>query len=182
MPEGSGKTTDRSSHEGAGAVERQGRSRGATVTAGLAGLYQEMIIEHARSPRNFRELEGATRKIDAVNPVCGDQLTLYLQLADGAVADIAFVGNGCAISQASASLMTMAVKGLHQDEALALFARVHTMLTTESAADAVNAEVGKLAALSGVWEYPTRVKCATLAWQALRNALVEATADTARSR
>ncbi|KFF59218.1 nitrogen fixation protein NifU [Cryobacterium sp. MLB-32] len=130
-----------------------------------------MIIDHAHNPRNFRELEGATRKIEAVNPLCGDQLTLYLQLVDGAVADIAFVGNGCAISQASASLMTMAVKGLQQDAALALFARVHTMLTTESVGDETKAEIGKLAVLSGVWEYPTRVKCATLAWQALRNAL-----------
>ena len=144
---------------------------GVAVSEDITSLYQEVIIDHARSPRNFRELEGATRTVEAVNPLCGDQLTLYLQLTDGAVADIAFVGAGCAISQASASLMTMAVKGLRQDEALTLFTRVHTMLTTKSDGDEPPAGVGKLAVLSGVWEYPTRVKCATLAWQALRNAL-----------
>ncbi len=139
----------------------------------ITSLYQEVIIDHARSPRNFRALEGATCALEAVNPLCGDQLTLYIQLADGAITDIAFEGNGCAISQASASLMTMAMKGLQQDEALALFSRVHTMLTTESEGDQPPAEVGKLAVLSGVWKYPTRVKCATLAWQALRSALEE---------
>jgi nitrogen fixation protein NifU and related proteins len=154
--------------------EVQSGSQDAAVSDGIANLYQEMIIDHARSPRNFREVEDATRTVEAVNPLCGDQLTLYLQLADGAIADVAFVGNGCAISQASASLMTMAVKGLRQVEALTLFARVHTMLTTESVGTAPPAEVGKLAVLSGVWEYPTRVKCATLAWQALRNALDDA--------
>ena len=141
------------------------------MSDGIAGLYQEMIIDHARSPRNFRELEGATRTVEAVNPLCGDQLTLSVQLTDGVIADIAFTGAGCAISQASASLMTMAVKGLRQDEALTLFTRVHTMLTTKSDGDEPPTGVGKLAVLSGVWEYPTRVKCATLSWQALRNAL-----------
>lgn len=150
----------------------------------ITSLYQEVIIDHARRPRNFREIEGATRTVEAVNPLCGDQLTLYLQLTDGTIADIAFQGNGCAISQASASLMTMAMKGLPQDEALALFTRVHTMLTTESEGDAPPAEVGKLAVLSGVWQYPTRVKCATLAWQALRNALEDASHrdETGRSQ
>lgn len=140
----------------------------------ITGLYQEMILDHSRRPRNFRELEGATRTVEAVNPLCGDQLTLYLQLADGTIADVAFDGAGCAISQASASLMTEALKGMAQEEALALFARVHTMLTTESDGDAPPPEVGKLAVLSGVWAYPTRVKCATLAWQALRSALEDA--------
>ncbi|MBC7593628.1 MAG: SUF system NifU family Fe-S cluster assembly protein [Kineosporiaceae bacterium] len=141
------------------------------MSDGIANLYKEMIIDHARSPRNFRELEGATQTVEAVNPLCGDQLTLYLHLTDGAIADIAFTGRGCAISQASASLMTMAVKGLHQDEALTLFNRVHTMLTTKSDGDEPPPGVGKLAVLSGVGEYPTRVKCATLSWQALRSAL-----------
>lgn len=151
--------------------------------SGLAqDLYQEVIIDHARRPRNFRELEGASQRVEAVNPLCGDQLTLYIQLADGTIADIAFEGNGCAISQASASLMTVAMKGLQRDEAFALFARVHTMLTTESEGDAPPAEVGKLAVLSGVWEYPTRVKCATLAWQALRSALEDSTAKDAGRR
>ena len=154
--------------------EVRGGPSGSAVNADITSLYQEVIIDHARSPRNFRELEGATETVEAFNPLCGDQLTLYLQLADGTIADIAFKGNGCAISQASASLMTMALKGMAQDEALALFTRVHTMLTTESEGDAPPPEVGKLAVLSGVWEYPTRVKCATLAWQALRSALQDA--------
>jgi len=146
---------------------------GVTQQDDINSLYQEVIIEHARSPRNFRALEGATQTVEALNPLCGDQLTLYIQLTDGVIADIAFEGNGCAISQASASLMTMAMKGLPEDEALALFSRVHTMLTTETEDEAPPAEVGKLAVLSGVWKYPTRVKCANLAWQALRNALEE---------
>ena len=120
----------------------RGGPRGTAVNDDITSLYQEVVIDHARRPRNFRELEGASRTVEAVNPLCGDQLTLYLQMVDGAIADIAFKGNGCAISQASASLMTMAMKGLRQDEALALFTRVHTMLTTESEDDAPPAEVG----------------------------------------
>jgi nitrogen fixation NifU-like protein len=157
---------------------------GVTQSDDIANLYQEVIVEHARSPRNFRAIDGATQKVEAHNPLCGDQLMLYIQLTDGVIADIAFEGNGCAISQASASLMTMAMKGLPQDQALALFGRVHTMLTTESKDDAPPAEVGKLAVLSSVWKYPTRVKCANLAWQALRNALEESatTEDSGRSK
>ena len=137
----------------------------------LADLYQEVIIDHGRRPRNFRELEGATRTVEGVNPLCGDQLTLYVKLADGRIADIAFQGTGCAISQASASLMTAALKGKTQDEALALFGRVHAMLTEGPNGEAGSPELGKLAVLCGVWEFPTRVKCATLAWHALRSAL-----------
>ena len=147
---------------------------GDAVSDDTASLYREVIIDHARSPRNFRAIEGASRMVEVVNPLCGDQLTLYLQLVGDTIIDIAFEGAGCAISQASASLMTMALKGLAQDEALALFTRVHTMLTTESDGDAPPPEVGKMAVLSGVWEYPMRVKCATLAWQALRSALDDA--------
>ena len=152
-------------------MERPGRPAGSSASAGIASLYQDMIIEHGRRPRNFRKLEGATRTVEAVNPVCGDQVTLSVQLSDDVIADVAFLGDGCTISQASASLMTMAVKGLHQEDALKLFDRVHTMLTNQSAGEESLAEVGKLAVLSGVWEYPARVKCASLAWQALRNAL-----------
>ena len=137
----------------------------------LADLYQEVIIDHGRRPRNFRQLEGATRTVEGVNPLCGDQLTLYVKLADGRIADVAFQGTGCAISQASASLMTAALKGKTQDEALALFGRVHAMLTEGPNGEAGSPELGKLAVLSGVWEFPTRVKCATLAWHALRSAL-----------
>ena len=155
---------------------------GAAVSADLTSLYQEVIVDHARRPRNFRELEGPTRTVEALNPLCGDQLTLYVELADGAVVDIAFEGNGCAISQASASLMTMAMKGLRHDEALALFTRVHTMLTSESEGGVPPTEVGKLAVLSGVWKYPARVKCATLAWQALRSALEDSALEDAGHR
>jgi len=141
------------------------------VSGDLADLYQEVIIDHGRRPRNFRELEGATRTAEGVNPLCGDQLTLYVKLADGHIADIAFQGTGCAISQASASLMTAALKGKTEQEALALFGRVHTMLTEGPDREAGVAELGKLAVLSGVWEFPMRVKCATLAWHTLRSAL-----------
>ena len=137
----------------------------------LGDLYQEVIIDHARRPRNFGELEGATRTAEGFNPLCGDQLTLYVKLADGRIADIAFQGAGCAISQASASLMTTALKGKSQDEALDLFERVHAMLTEGPNGEAGQAELGKLAVLSGVWEFPMRVKCATLAWHTLRSAL-----------
>ena len=137
----------------------------------VGDLYQEMIIDHGRRPRNFGELEDATRTAEAVNPLCGDELVLYVKLADGRIADIAFQGAGCAISQASASLMTMALKGKKEEEALALFGRVHAMLTEGPDREAHPAELGKLSVLSGVWEFPARVKCATLAWHALRSAL-----------
>ena len=137
----------------------------------LANLYQEVIIDHGRRPRNFRELEDATRTVEGVNPLCGDQVTLYVKLADGQIEDIAFQGTGCAISQASASLMTAALRGKTQGEALALFGRVHAMLTEGPNGEGHPEELGKLAVLSGVWEFPTRVKCATLAWNALRRAL-----------
>ncbi|TDW28417.1 Fe-S cluster assembly sulfur transfer protein SufU [Cryobacterium psychrophilum] len=139
----------------------------------MAGLYQEMIIEHAHSPRNLRHIDGAHQTIEAVNPLCGDHLTLYVQRDGDHIADIAFEGDGCAISKASASLMTSAVKGLQSDEALALFRRVHSMLTTKPVGEGPPAGVGKLAVLSGIWQYPARVKCATLSWQALHSALKE---------
>lgn len=137
----------------------------------LGDLYQEVIIDHGRSPRNFGELEGATGTAEGFNPLCGDQLTLYVKLADGRITDIAFQGAGCAISQASASLMTTAIKGKNEEEALALFERVHAMLTEGPNANVQPEELGKLAVLSGVWEFPMRVKCATLAWHTLRSAL-----------
>ena len=123
----------------------------------VGDLYQEMIIDHGRRPRNFGELEDATRTAEAVNPLCGDELVLYVKLADGRIADIAFQGAGCAISQASASLMTTALKGKSQDEALVLFGQVHAMLTEGLNDEAEPADLGKLAVLSGVWEFPMRV-------------------------
>ena len=137
----------------------------------LADLYQEVVIDHARQPRNFRKVEGATRTAEGFNPLCGDQLTLYVKLANGVIEDIGFQGTGCAISKASASLMTAALKGKKQDEALALFGRVHVLLTDGPNGEVKPEDVGKLAALSGVWEFPMRVKCATLAWHTLRSAL-----------
>jgi len=141
------------------------------MSSELRDLYQEVVIDHSRHPRNFRKLDDPTSTAEGFNPLCGDQLTLYVKLGDGVIEDIAFRGDGCAISKASASLMTTALKGKSQQEALALFGRVHTLLT-EGPKGEVNLEgVGKLAALSGIWEFPLRVKCATLAWHTLRNAL-----------
>jgi len=142
----------------------------------LRDLYQEVVIDHSKRPRNFRKVEDATRTAEGFNPLCGDQLTLYVKLANGVIEDIAFQGAGCAISKASASLMTAALKGKKQEEALVLFGRVHILLTEGPSGAVKPEEVGKLAALSGVWEFPMRVKCATLAWHTLRNAL-EGTAD-----
>lgn len=144
----------------------------------LRDLYQEVVIDHSKRPRNFRKVEGATRTAEGFNPLCGDQLTLYVKLANGVIEDIAFQGAGCAISKASASLMTAALKGKTQEEALALFGHVHAMLTEGLNSEVKLEDVGKLAALSGVWEFPMRVKCASLAWHALRSAL-EGTGDLA---
>lgn len=137
----------------------------------LRDLYQDVVIDHGKRPRNFRKIEDATYMAEGFNPLCGDQLRIYIKLADGVIEDIAFQGAGCAISQASASLMTLAVKGKKPQEALALFGRVHTLLTEGPNAQVTLAELGKLAVLSGVWEFPVRVKCATLAWHTLRSAL-----------
>ena len=138
----------------------------------LLELYREVILDHHRRPRNFGELEDADRVIEGVNPLCGDRMTLYVKLDGDTVQDIRFKGTGCAISMASSSLMTERVKGASLQENLALFEKIHDMLTApEFDESAEIEELDKLAALSGVRSYPTRVKCATLAWHALRNAL-----------
>jgi nitrogen fixation NifU-like protein len=145
----------------------------------LRDLYQEVILDHNRSPRNFGALEPADRKRDGHNPLCGDRLTLYVRLDGDRLADVRFVGTGCAISKASASMMTEAVKGRTLAEATGLFEAFHAMLTTEPGAPvdaAVLARLGKLAVFQGVSEYPTRVKCATLAWHTLHAALDDAQA------
>lgn len=139
------------------------------MSSELGDLYQEVVIDHSRKPRNFRKPEGANRSAEGLNPLCGDQITLYLKMADDVIEDIGFEGTGCAISKASASLMTTALKKKTKAESEALFERVHSMLT-EGPGSSVE-ELGKLAALSGVWEFPARVKCATLAWHTLRSAL-----------
>ena len=134
----------------------------------LTDLYRDVILDHNRRPRNFGTLEQATALAEGFNPLCGDRLTVRLNLADDRIENIRFEGQGCAISTASASLMTEAVKGKTRGEALALFDRVHRLLT-DDAADAE--DLGKLAALSGVREYPARVKCASLCWHTLASAL-----------
>jgi nitrogen fixation NifU-like protein len=139
----------------------------------LTDLYRDVILDHNRRPRNFGALDDAQAVAEGVNPLCGDRLTLRLNLADDRIENIRFEGQGCAISTASASLMTEAVKGKTRGEALALFDRVHRLLT-DDAADAE--DLGKLAALSGVREYPARVKCASLCWHTLASALKSADA------
>ncbi len=141
----------------------------------LQELYREVILDHNRRPRNFGELEDADRVVEGVNPLCGDRMTLYVKLNGGTVQDIRFKGTGCAISMASSSLMTERAKGASLQENLALFDKIHDMLTApEFDESAELEELDKLAALSGVRAYPTRVKCATLAWHALKNALTSA--------
>jgi nitrogen fixation NifU-like protein len=137
----------------------------------LNELYQEVILDHNRKPRNFRKLAGANRTARGHNPLCGDQITLYLMLEEGVIADVAFEGLGCAISKASASLMTAAVKGKSVAEAAALFEDFHEMVTGAPGAPIDAGRLGKLAAFSGVSEFPARVKCATLAWHTLKGAL-----------
>jgi nitrogen fixation NifU-like protein len=134
----------------------------------LRELYQTTILDHNKSPRNFRVPEGATGRADGHNPLCGDKISVYVAIGDGAVRDIGFQGSGCAISTASASLMTQAVKGRPVAEALRLFEEFHALLTSGGEASEA---LGKLAVFAGVREYPMRVKCATLAWHTLRNAL-----------
>jgi nitrogen fixation NifU-like protein len=155
----------------------------------LRALYQEVILDHYKSPRNFREIEGAQRRIDGYNPLCGDKVTVFLDVEDGRVADISFKGVGCAISTASASLMTEAVMGKTVEEAEFLLERFHDLLTgsdgsgpaatdqTLSPEDSLDGDLGKLEVLSGVREYPVRIKCATLAWHALKAALDENSAE-----
>ncbi len=137
----------------------------------LSELYQQVILDHNRRPRNFRKLEGANRTAQGYNPLCGDQIDLYLQFEDGVIKDIGFQGSGCAISKASASIMTESVKGKTKKEAEALFDRVHKMLTAGPGAKLDTDGLGKLAVFAGVSEFPVRVKCASLAWHTLRAAL-----------
>ncbi len=140
------------------------------MSSDLRDLYQEMILDHGKRPRNFRVVDESSHEADGYNPLCGDQLHLMLRVEDGVIREIGFQGSGCAISTASASLMTSALKGRRVEEVQALFERFHEMVTTESD-DPPPEELGKLAVLSGVREFPVRVKCATLAWHTLRSAL-----------
>jgi nitrogen fixation protein NifU and related proteins len=137
----------------------------------LRELYQELIIDHSKRPRNFRALEGASRKSEGYNPLCGDKITVFLELENDRVKNVGFQGSGCAISTASASVMTESVKGKTLADAEQLFEVFHQLVTGKPPAAGKTPEVGKLAAFSGVSEFPARVKCATLAWHTLHAAL-----------
>jgi nitrogen fixation protein NifU and related proteins len=133
----------------------------------LRDLYQETILDHNKRPRNFKKLEDANRCADGYNPLCGDKVKVYLRLEDGRVKDLSFEGSGCAISKASASVMTETLKGKTIEEVEAMFKRFRDLVTGKGEGD----DLGKLVVFSGVCEFPTRVKCATLAWHALASAL-----------
>ena len=137
----------------------------------LRELYQELILDHSKRPSNFGKLEGANRQASGYNPLCGDKITVYVKVEDNIVREIRFEGVGCAISTASASLMTEKSKGKTLEEADALFDLFHKLVTGGTVEESTAAELGKLSAFSGVKEFPVRVKCATLPWHTLRSAL-----------
>jgi nitrogen fixation NifU-like protein len=136
----------------------------------LTDLYQDVVLDHGRRPRNFGPLEGATHRAEGLNPLCGDHFTVYAKVDGGVLREVRFEGSGCAISKASASVMTGAVKGKTAAEIDALFEKFHR-LVTEGPKAGEEADLGKLAVFGGVHEFPARVKCASLAWHALRSAL-----------
>jgi nitrogen fixation NifU-like protein len=145
----------------------------------LDELYQEVILDHNKSPRNFREMADANRRSEGYNPLCGDHVTVYVDLADGVIRDISFKGSGCAISKASASMMTTELKGKSEAEAEKVFDSVHKMLTGDMGVDESDLErLGKLKILSGVCKFPARVKCASLAWHTV-NAALKGTGEVA---
>jgi len=145
-------------------------------TDDVRDLYRDLILEHARNPRHFGKLDHTTHSAEGINPLCGDKLRLYLDVdADETIQGAAFEGSGCAISVASASLLTDTVIGLSSDDAMAVFAAVTAQLSGSSSQGDRHVDLGKLRALAGVREYPTRVKCATLAWHALKSALRQET-------
>jgi nitrogen fixation protein NifU and related proteins len=135
----------------------------------LRELYQDVILEHSKAPRNYRSLEKANHKAEGYNPLCGDHFTIYLTLDGDKIADVSFQGSGCAISKASASMMTQSVKGKTKEEAEKMFERFHELVTGHEGGD--RQALGKLAVFAGVSEFPVRVKCATLAWHTLQAAL-----------
>lgn len=137
----------------------------------LNDLYQETILEHNKNPRNFREIEGAERRALGNNPLCGDALQVFVKMDGDTVSDVAFKGSGCAISKASASMMTQAVKGRTREEVEQLFDEFHRMVTGSLDPEAEETHLGKLRAFAGVLEFPARVKCASLSWHTLNAAL-----------
>lgn len=138
--------------------------------ADLRDLYQEVILEHSKQPRNYRELGDANHKAEGYNPLCGDHFTVYLKMEGDKIQDVSFQGSGCAISKASASMMTQSIKGKTMAEAEKIFERFHQLVTGAAESNG-SEELGKLAVFSGVSEFPVRVKCATLAWHTLHAAL-----------
>lgn len=138
----------------------------------IRDLYQEVVFDHNRNPRNFRIMDDATRKIDGYNPLCGDKITLYIKLKEGVIEDVSFQGSGCAISTASASLLTEMVRGHTEEQAHELFELFHKITTGHDDRNDLE-KLGKLTVLAGVRAYPARVKCATLAWHSLEAALKE---------
>ncbi len=139
--------------------------------AELSDLYKEVIFDHSKHPRNHRAIEGARHMAAGHNPLCGDKVTIFADVKDGVIADLSFQGKGCAISTASASMLTQILKGKTEAEADELFRKFVAMLTDEEAGEDLEEEVGKLQVFSGVKAFPMRVKCATLAWHTLHNAL-----------
>ena len=137
----------------------------------LNDLYQEVILDHNKNPRNYREIEDADKTAEGNNPLCGDQLKVFLEMADDKVADVAFIGSGCAISKASASMMTQAVKGKTREEAELLFDEFHRMVLGELDEEAEENNLGRLKIFAGVREFPARVKCASLSWHTMKAAL-----------
>jgi len=137
----------------------------------LRELYQQVILDHNQNPKNFKKIEPATHFAEGYNPLCGDRIDLYLKVEDGKIVDIGFQGSGCAISKASASVMTSEVKGKTVEEARELFEKFHKLITGEMGEEGIFEKVGKLAVFSGVKQFPTRVKCAALAWHTLLAAL-----------
>jgi len=137
----------------------------------LSELYQKVILDHNKKPRNFRKLESANYQAEGYNPLCGDQLTVYINLEDDLVTDVGFEGSGCAISKASASMMTQAVKGKSKAQAESLFKEFHSMVIGELDEETEDNSLGNLKIFAGVREFPVRVKCATLPWHTLHAAL-----------
>ena len=141
------------------------------MSSDLRDLYQEVVVDHSRHPRNFRKIDLPDQTVQGFNPLCGDKLTLYVKFNDQVIEDISFEGSGCAISKASASMMTATTKGKTKAEAEELFRQFHTLITEGPDGPVKREQLGKLAALGGVSEFPARVKCASLAWHTLRSAL-----------
>ena len=137
----------------------------------LSELYQQVILDHNKKPRNFHKIESANHTAEGFNPLCGDQLTVYAQFEDGTLKDVSFEGSGCAISKAAASMMTVAVKGKSKQDAETLFDEFHRMVTGELDEENEPNQLGRLTIFAGVREFPVRVKCASLAWHTLKAAL-----------